>query len=204
MIEIIGYLGSIMVASAMLFNSIVRLRWFSLVGSTLFTIYGFTIGAYPVGAVNAFIMMTNLYFLTKMYSKKEFFRTLEVRADNKYLKAFLKFHQDDIQKFFPDFQDQNAHDISLLILRDMQVAGVFLANTNEKQICIKLDYVTPQYRDLKLGKYIFDEFQGPLKEKGFVEFKSGSYSKKNDRYLKKLGFKLVESDKKPIFIKSIK
>lgn len=204
MIHIIGYIGSILVASAMLFNSIVRLRWFSLAGSSMFTIYGFTIGAYPVGAVNAFIMVTNIIYLTKMYTKKEYFRTLEVRPDNKYLLNFLDFHKIDIKKFFPEFKENQGHDISLLILRNMQVAGVFLAQAKESSLCIKLDYVTPQYRDLKLGHFIYDEYQDQLKEKGFTEFRSGSYSKKNDKYLKKLGFKSNSVDKKTIFIKSIK
>lgn len=201
MIEIIGYLGSILVASAMFFNSIIRLRWFSLVGSTLFTFYGFTIGAYPVGAVNGVIMFTNIFYLVKMYSKKEYFRTLEIRPDNKYLVDFLDFHKTDIHKFFPEFENQN-HDISLLILRNMQVAGVFLAKKEEDFICVKLDYVSPQYRDFKLGKYIFNDEQ--FKNKGFKEFRSGSYSKKNDKYLKKLGFQMHEIDKKPIFIKTIR
>lgn len=202
MIEIIGYLGSIMVASAMLFNSILRLRWFSLVGSTLFTIYGFTIGAYPVGFVNGFIMLTNIYYLNKMYAKKEYFRTLEIRPDNKYLRDFLEFNMNDILKFFPDFTIEK-HDISLLILRDMQVAGVFLAIKQDEEICVKLDYVSPQYRDFKLGKYIYNEYQEHFKEKGFKAFVSGSYSKKNDQYLKKLGFKRDDNRKKPTFIKTI-
>jgi len=200
MIEIIGYLGSILVASAMFFNSIIRLRWFSLFGSTLFTIYGFTIGAYPVGAVNGIIMVTNIYYLVKMYSKKEYFRTLEIRPNNNYLIDFLEFHKTDILKFFPDFEKE-THDISLLILRNMQVAGVFLATKEEDYLCVKLDYVSPQYRDFKLGKYIYDEVQ--FKNKGYKEFRSGSYSKKNDKYLKKLGFQMQEIDKKPIFIKTI-
>lgn len=204
MIEIIGYLGSVLVASAMLFNSIVRLRWFSLVGSTMFTIYGFTIAAYPVGGLNAFIMLTNIYYLSKMYAKKEYFRTLEVRPDNKYLLDFLDFHKLDIKKFFPQFNKEKGHDISLLILRNMQVAGVFLAEAKDQQLCVKLDYVTPEYRDLKLGHFIYDEPQHQFKDKGFKEFISGSYSKKNDGYLKKLGFKTAGDDKNPIFIKSIK
>ena len=133
MIEIIGYLGSLFVASAMLFNSILRLRWLSLTGSTLFTIYGFTIGAYPVGAVNGFIMMTNIYYLSRMYSKKEYFRTLAVRPDNKYLEDFLDFNKADIQKFFPDFV-KKPYSISMLILRNMQVAGGFFAGENNNQI----------------------------------------------------------------------
>jgi len=200
MIEIIGYLGSFLVALAMFFNSIVRLRWFSLVGSTLFTIYGFAIGAYPVGFVNGIIMLTNIYYLVKMYSQKEYFRTLEIKPDNKYLVDYLAFHQTDILKFFPRFKN-DTYDISLLVLRNMQVAGVFLASQEKDYICIQLDYVSPQYRDSKLGHYIYNE--KPFKNKNIQAFRSESHSKKHDAYLKKLGFKMEEINKKPIFIKTI-
>lgn len=203
MIEIIGYLGSLLVASAMLFNSIVRLRWFSLCGSTLFTIYGFTIGAYPVGAVNGFIMLTNIIYLIKMYSKKESFRTLEVRPGNKYLLDFISFHSQDIKKFFPQYEQNNSHDVSLLILRDMQVAGVFLAERKDDYLCVQLDYVTPQYRDFKLGRYVYSDLKTNFANKGLKEFRSGSYSKKNDGYLIKLGFEKTIIDKNTTFIKSI-
>ncbi|OYT17072.1 MAG: hypothetical protein B7C24_04540 [Bacteroidetes bacterium 4572_77] len=203
MIEIIGYLGSFFVAAAMLFNSIVRLRWLSLTGSTLFAIYGFSIGAYPVGAVNAFIMVTNIIHLRKLYSKKENFKALEVNTTNKYLLDFLSFHAKDIARFFPDFEGPKSYNISLLVLRDMQVAGVFLAQTKGKDLVIQLDYVTPQYRDFKLGEYIYNEFQSEFAPKGYTRFVSGSYSPKNDRYLKKLGFKEENQDQKLIFVKSI-
>ena len=67
LIEVIGYFGSFFIAFAMTFSSIIRLRWFSLIGTILFTTYGFGIGAYPVGIVNAFIMITNIVFLVKQY-----------------------------------------------------------------------------------------------------------------------------------------
>ncbi len=202
MIEIIGYLGSLFVASAMLFNSILRLRWLSLTGSTLFTIYGFTIGAYPVGAVNGFIMMTNIYYLSRMYSKKEYFRTLAVRPDNKYLEDFLDFNKDDIQKFFPGFV-KKPYSISMLILRNMQVAGVFLAEENNHQIEVKLDYVTPTYRDFKLGNYVYNVNLQEFKDKDIKSFVCKSQSKKHDKYLQKLGFKKQETDGAIQFIKSI-
>ncbi len=200
MIEIVGYLGSVLVALAMIFNSIVRLRWFSLVGSTLFTIYGFSIGALPVGFLNGFIALTNIYYLVKMYSTKEFFRTLETKPNNYYLKEFLEFNIADIQKFFPSFEIKD-HDISLLVLRNMQVAGVFLADKKGDEIHIKLDYVTPSYRDFKLANYFYHQEQ--FKKDGFKSFVIGSNSKKHDQYLKKLGFQLDKSKKTSTFIKTI-
>lgn len=190
LIEIIGYLGSIFIATAMTFSSIIRLRWFSLVGTILFTIYGFTIGAYPVGIVNAFIMITNIVFLFREYTKKELFRTLEIRNDNKYFLNFIQFHKEDIAKFYPKFVAQNSEKhLSFLVLRNMQVAGVFTGRLLEdNKFCIELDYVTPEYRDYKLGHFVYSPDQSMFKDKNIKSLISGSYSPKNDSYLKKLGF----------------
>lgn len=203
MIEIIGYLGSFFVAAAMLFNSIIRLRWLSLTGSTLFTIYGFIIGAYPVAIVNAFIMIINMVYLTKIYTKKEDFRCLEVNVNNKYLLDFLDFHSQDIKKFFPSFNSATPYNVSLLVLRNMQVAGVFLAEAKNDTVIIKLDYVTPEYRDYKLGLYIYNSCQIELKTQGYTKFVSDSYNNSNDKYLKRLGFKKVKKGEIITFVKTI-
>ena len=160
-IEIVGYFGSFFIALAMTFSSIIRLRLFSLAGTILFTTYGFYIGAYPVGIVNAFIMITNIVFLLKQYKKKELFRTLEIRNDNNYLLDFLQFHKEEIIKFFPKFSyEASKTDVSFLVLRDMQVAGVFLGRKiDENTLCVDLDYATPEYRDYKLGQYLFNSDQ---------------------------------------------
>ena len=203
LIEIVGYLGSFFIALAMTFSSIIRLRWFSLVGTILFTTYGFAIGAYPVGIVNAFIMLTNIVFLVRQYSKKELFRTLEIRNDNKYLLDFIQFHKEDIAKFYPKFSPQESEDhLSFLVLRNMQVAGVFVGRLlDNNRLCVELDYVTPEYRDYKLGKYVYSADQPLFQEKNIKSLISGSYSPKNDAYLKKLGFKSVIEDGNSIFLK---
>ena len=203
LIELIGYLAMILVAMAMVFSSILKLRWFSLVGSALFTIYGFTIGAYPVGAVNGFIMITNMVFLIKMYAQKESFKTLEIDITNKYLKHFLEFHSHDILKFFPGFNPENHYTTAFLILRDMQVAGVFLAEEKNNKLHIKLDYVTPQYRDFKPGDYIYNQQQGAFKEKGITHFVSERFSNAHDKYLMKLGFENSSESSGELLLKKI-
>ncbi len=202
-IEIIGYLGSFFIAFAMTFSSIIRLRWYSLIGTILFTTYGFAIGAYPVGIVNAFIMMTNIVFLIRLYSKKELFRTLEVRQDSRYLLDFLQFHKDDIAKFYPKYKSQISKDhVSFLVLRNMQVAGVFIGRVlKDQKLCVELDYVTPEYRDYKLGRFIYNADQSIFKERNIKSLISGSYSDKNDAYLKKLGFTKTIEDGNPVFLK---
>jgi len=71
-------------------RSIVKFRWINLLGASTFSIYGFLIGALPIGILNGFIALIDIYFLYSTYSKKEVFQTLEVHADNKYLHQLIK------------------------------------------------------------------------------------------------------------------
>jgi len=100
----IGYAASIIIALSMTISSIVKFRWVNLIGAFTFSIYGFIIGAYPVGFLNGFIVLVDLYYLSRIYSKQDLFETLEIRPDNKYLLRFLEFHKTEIEKFFPKFQ----------------------------------------------------------------------------------------------------
>lgn len=196
----IGYAASVIIALSMTMNSIVKFRWINLIGAITFSVYGFLIGALPVGFLNGFIVVVDLYYLIQIYSKKETFETLEIRADNKYLLRFLEFHHKEIQKFFPGFAYKpEMNTISFFVLRNMSVAGLFLAHREEGNILkVGLDYVIPEYRDFKNGRYIYLRLRKKFIEDGFDIVKSPANSEKYGKYLKKLGFK---EDSKGMFIK---
>ena len=59
-IEWFGYAASVVVAISLMMSSIVKLRWFNLTGATMFSAYGFVIGAWPVGFLNLFIVAINI------------------------------------------------------------------------------------------------------------------------------------------------
>ncbi|WP_343415549.1 hypothetical protein [Candidatus Amarolinea dominans] len=67
----------------------------------VFTIYGVLIHAYPVAVLNALIVLIDLYYLIEMARARAYFALLEVTAESKYLPAFLRFHAQGIQQFFP-------------------------------------------------------------------------------------------------------
>lgn len=67
-LEWLGYLASLIVLISLLMSSIVKLRWINLIGSALFSLYGFLIGALPVGIMNLGIVLINIYYLVKLYS----------------------------------------------------------------------------------------------------------------------------------------
>lgn len=186
----VGYLASVIIAFSMTMNSILKFRWINLAGAITFSSYGFLIGALPVGFLNGFIALVDIYYLYQIYSKKEVFEILEVRADNRYLLRFLQFHNKDIQKFFPGFAYKpEMNTVSFFILRDMAVAGIFLAH-REKDHClvVGLDYVIPEYRDFKSGKFIYLRLRNRFVDDGFRKVIAEGRSKKYATYLKKLGF----------------
>ncbi len=65
--EWVGYLASVLVAISLMMANIKKLRWWNLIGSALFVVYGVAIAAYPVALVNLFIVLINIYYLTKIY-----------------------------------------------------------------------------------------------------------------------------------------
>lgn len=190
LLQWVGYLASVIIAFSMTMNSILKFRWINLAGAITFSSYGFLFGALPVGFLNGFIACVDIYYLYTIYSKKEVFEILEVRAENRYLLRFLQFHDKDIQRFFPGFAFKpEMNTVSFFILRDMAVAGIFLAH-REKDHClvVGLDYVIPEYRDFKNGKFIYLRLLKRFLNDGYTKVIAEGNSLKYAQYLKKLGF----------------
>jgi len=194
-LQCIGYIASVIIAISMMMNSIVKFRWINMIGALLFSTYGFMINAIPVGILNGIIMIVDIYYLTIIYSKKEIFEILQIRAENRYLIRFLKYHNKDIQKISPGFSyNPDMNTVSFFILRNMSVAGLFLAHRKDVNILIVgLDYVIPEYRDFKNGKYVYNRLRQNFINAGFTKVIVEGNNADYIRYLKKLGFKEDEN-----------
>ena len=204
-IEILGYVASVVIAVGMLMSSIRLLRWINLLGATLFSIYGFLINALPVGILNGFIALVDIYFLATMYFHKEFFKTLPVRGDNKLLIEFLDFYKDDILKNFPDFYYKpELNKYSFFVLRNMAIAGVILAREFEPEILkISLDYTVPQYRDFKVGKFVYEKHVKEFEKDGYKLLIAFPSTKAHQRYLKKMGFVYTNHNGRNAYVKNL-
>ncbi|NOY49625.1 MAG: YgjV family protein, partial [Chlorobi bacterium] len=202
LLQYIGYVASGIIAFSMTMNSIVKFRWINLLGASSFAIYGFLIGAYPVMLLNGFIVLVDIYYLIKIYSKSQLFDTLQIKANNQYLLKFLEYNKKDIQKYFPGFEYKaEKNTISFFVLRNMAVTGIFLAHREDNNILkVGLDYVIPEYRDFKNGKYVYHHLNKYFKKVGFERIITTAGTPVHEKYLKKLGFK---ETKEGLFEKSI-
>lgn len=186
----IGYTASAIIVVSMMMNSLVKFRWVNLAGALLFSVYGFLIGAIPVGILNGIIVLVDVYYLLQVYTKKEEFEILEISADSKYLPRFLEFHRQRIETYCPGYSFKpNENTVSFFILRNMSIAGLFLAHrTNGSVLNVELDYVLPEYKDFKNGKYVYFTLRAKFIEAGYTSVRAEGNNQKYFKYLKKLGF----------------
>ena len=189
-LEIVGYVASVLVAVSLMMSSILKLRLINLVGSAAFTVYGVLIHAYPVAAVNGLIVLINLYYLRQMLGSREYFKLLRVQPDSEYLRYFLDFYKADIQRFLPGFTHTPAPDqLTFFVLRDMVPAGLFIGETKgDGALRVVLDFVIPQFRDFKTGRYLFTDQAAFFRELGVSEILSEPGSKEHTDYLRRMGF----------------
>ena len=207
-LEWLGYLASLIVLISLLMSSIIKLRWINLVGSSLFSLYGFLLGALPVGLMNLGIAIINIYYLVKIYSasaKNEYFKILSIEKDSEYFNHFLNFYEEGLKKFAnPSRLKTNTYDVSFYILRNMVPAGVFLGSKHdENTLKVELDFVIPEYRDFKIGSFVYEESKDHFLDKGYNRLISYSSYDEHIDYLRKMGFEEKEENGSKYFEKLI-
>lgn len=204
-LEWLGYLASFIVLISLLMSSIIKLRWINLLGSLVFAIYGFLINALPVAFMNLGIAFINIYYLIKIYRSKEYFKLLPIESNSKYFSYFLNFYKEEIKKYSLKSKfNVNNFDVTFYILRNMVPAGVFIASEYDNNtLKVELDFVIPEYRDFKIGNYIYEDKKDYFLDMGYTKIISLSLNNEHDNYLKKMGFKEKIENGNKYFVKSL-
>lgn len=187
--ELIGYIGSILVAVSLMMKSLVRLRLINLVGAVFFIIYGLLIGAVPVAFLNGLILCVNVYNLWQMWRQKDYFTLMEVPAESAYLKHFLDFYRKEILEFIPTYLFKPKSDqLVVFVLRNMMPVGVLIVKPEGETAQIFLDFVIPGYRDFRAGRFLFDESAEFFRQKGIKCLLSDPGAGRHALYLRRMGF----------------
>jgi len=196
-IEALGYLASAVVVLSLTMSSVVRLRIIGLVGAALFSIYGILVGAIPVAVTNLVIMGLHIYFLRRLLGDDEQFTLLEVSGDSAYLEQFLEFHRTEIEEYQPLFtHDPGAARRTVFVLRDMVPAGLLIGHTGtEGALEVDLDFVIPQYRDLRPAQFLFGASAETFAAWGVDRLVATASTEGHRRYLTKVGFEPIGGDR---------
>ncbi len=183
--ELIGYVGSALVITALLMTSLRRLRMVSFVGGLVFAIYATLINAVPLIVVNVSIMAINAMSLYRMSRVTDYYSSLSTGRESDYLKRFLEFYDDDIRHYFPSFAMPEASCRAVFVLRDLVPAGLWIAHeTGPDEWQVDIDYAIPRFRDSKIGIYLYS-VEGPLPKGTFTVPPPSSG---HIDYLKRMGF----------------
>ncbi len=203
-IDFLGYGASLIILISLLMNSVKRLRWINLFGALLFAFYGFVLNAIPVGLMNSGIVLINVYYLFHMYTKKDFFNLMTTK-DATYFNHFIQAYEKDIAKFMEvDAHLADEAYLKIFILRNTVPAGVVVAKPkNETTLEIMIDYVTPTYRDFKMGQFLYTNQKQYFQDLGYQKLISKPGSSTHQEYLKKMGFDEVKTGKQIIFEKKL-
>ncbi len=201
-----GYMASLLLIVALLVNNDLKFRWYNLFGNICFIVYGMLLIAVPVLITNIILLVINVFYLIKVYTKKENFDLIEFLGDETLVYKFLHFYQKDIQIIFKDF-DKTAMKgkLNFVVLRDVVIANMFSATMHQNGDAeVLLNYTLIKYRDYKVGKFIFEKEKVFLQSKGVkrIVYKKVD-NKKHEQFLKVMGFNWVEENDELVMIKML-
>ncbi len=200
-----GYLASLFLILALVVNTELKFRWFSGSGNVAFIAYAIMISAFPVLITNVILLCINIYYLKKIYSRKEYFDLIEFKGEEQLALRFLEFYKKDITLYFPQFSpDQIKGKLNFVVLRNLVIANMFSVelNTNGDAYLI-LNYTPEKYRDYKVGKFIFEREKQYLLSKGIrrVIYRFEPY-KKHRQFLEAMGF-VRETAGENVYVKTL-
>ncbi len=162
-LEVVGWAGSALLVWSLAQTRVLRFRIFNLVASLVLIGYNAAIGVWPMVAMNAAIVVINVFHLVNLIRTRDDERTYEVvevgPADD-YLRYVLRRHGSDIERHNPGFawDGGRAGCEAFLVLRETETVGVVLMRRSAHDPAtaeVVLDYVVPRFRDFSVGKFVY-------------------------------------------------
>ena len=156
-----------------------------MIGSAIFAVYALCIRSYPTAVMNFALVGVNIYFLYKIKNTERNYVLIEGNQKDGYLEFLLEHYKDDIRKYFPEFQKEQAASHAWIVCHDTVPAGVLLGSLETPDtINIDLDYSTPAYRDCSVGKFLY----GQQAKKGIKKLIFDEKTINHEVYLNQMGF----------------
>jgi len=192
LLEVFGYVASVLIALSLMMSNIKRLRWINLFGAAAFSTYGYFIDAYPVFILNGWIALVDIYYLVRIYQQKDQFDLVRLKSVKSPLFNLLKErYGKNIIELCQNFKWQQLDDaVVLLLFRNMKPVGLFAYKELEEagKVEVLLDYIIPEDRDFKAAKFMFSKHDNQLKEEGIKHLVVKPSDNNHELYLSRVGF----------------
>lgn len=159
-LEVVGWLGSVLVVLSLTLAGVWRFRVLNLTGAVIATGYNAVLEIWPFAAMNGAIAVIDLYWLVRLQRERHdesTYDVVEVAPDDAYLAHVLQTHAADIARFYPSSTDDDGarSRYAFLVLRGDETVGVVVVRDQGDGVAqIELDYVTPRFRDFTPGEFV--------------------------------------------------
>ena len=184
-IEMVGYLGSLLVLVSFIMTSVFKLRIVNSIGSLIFMIYALIIHSYPTAIMNFCLVLINVHFLWKMSHGEKQFELVEADPDDSFVQYFLNKYHGDICKFFPEQDFSFPKDAkAYLVTHEGRPVGMTIGKQDGDKMELLLDYSIEAYRDFSIGAFLFDQ----LAKKDIHTITYAGPDEQHREYLQKMGF----------------
>ncbi|SFA70890.1 hypothetical protein [Cellulomonas marina] len=193
MLEVIGWLGTVLVVASLTVAGVWRFRVMNLVGAVLATAYNAAIGVWPVVAMNGAIALIDVYWLVRLQRERHdaaAYEVLDVDADDAWLGHLLRVHGDDVRRFHPgvDLAPAPGRSAHLVVRGDETVGVVLVRDVGGGTGLIEVDYVTPRFRDFTPGEFVYRR-SGLFVERGLRRLEVHAVPHAGTTYLERMGFR---------------
>lgn len=204
-IDLIGYVSGIIIIVSFMSTSLVQKHVLGFIGFSILLTYAVFIESWPFIAIGLFVSIWYLYRGFGLLFRSDDFRLLKISDEGEYMSSFFEYYEHDIKRFFPDFVFQVDYQRHVwLVLRNMVVAGVVVGCEHENSFEVEMDYVIPQYRDSKIGKFLFRKNSVFFaREHQYTRFVARTSNVKHRKYLLKMGFHQVENGSELVYVKPL-
>jgi hypothetical protein len=168
----LGWVGSALLIYSLMQARVLRFRLLNLVACLILVVFNALLGIWPMVVMNVVLAGINLWFIRKLASERhsdKAFEVLEVGPLDEYLHHTLRVHAEDIEKYQPGFAwDGTApgHTAYLVERGDETVGVVLVHDAGDGVAQVRLDYVTPRFRDFTPGEFVFRQ-SGLFRSRGF-------------------------------------
>ena len=188
LIESLGYAASFIILVSLTMKSIVRLRWINAVGSLLFVVFAVLTRSWPTVAMNVGIIAIDVWYVSRLTVRKEDFRLIHAERTSAFLDFFYQTHAREISAIFGEDAFIESRGFSYFV-RNAEIAGLFAWKVNSPTECrVMIDFVTPRYRDAKIGAYFFEQHLATFHERSCERLVCETTDARHARYLAKIGF----------------
>ena len=192
MLELIGWIATVLVVASLTVTNVWRFRVMNLVGAVLATGYNAAIGVWPVVAMNAAITVIDVYWIARLQRERHdaaAYEVIDVRADDPWLAHLLRVHGQDLARFHPTFDPARLDGCTahLVVRADETVGFVLVRDVGGGTGLVEVDYVTPRFRDFTPGEFVYRR-SGLFADQGLRRLEVHAVPHAGAAYLDRMGF----------------